>query len=85
MNIRQLICIVTASLSLAHSTYAAEQKTERWVVYYTDKLPASAFEQYDLIAFDSDSHPPIADLKAKGKTLLGYISFGEAEDYRSYY
>ncbi|MFW0778225.1 MAG: endo alpha-1,4 polygalactosaminidase [Rickettsiales bacterium] len=59
--------------------------TERWVVYYTDKLPASAFSDYDLIAFDSDHHPDLLPLKAQGKILLGYISLAEAETYRSYY
>lgn len=61
------------------------QSHEHWVVYYTDKLPASDFEPYDLIVFDSDHHPPLAPLKAQGKTLLGYISLGEAETYRSYF
>lgn len=58
---------------------------ERWVVYYTDKLPASAFDTFDLVVFDSDAHPPLAPLKAQGKTTLGYISLGEAEKYRSYF
>ncbi len=64
---------------------AFAQSTERWVVYYGDKLPASAFVPYDLIVFDSDHHPPLAPLKAEGKTVLGYISLGEAETYRSYF
>ncbi|MCE2927874.1 MAG: endo alpha-1,4 polygalactosaminidase [Rickettsiales bacterium] len=63
----------------------ANTAPERWVVYYTDKLPASAFEAYDVIAFDQKYHPPLEPLKAQGKTLLGYISLGEAEKYRSYF
>ena len=60
-------------------------KPERWVVYYTDKLPSSAFENYDLIVFDADIHPHLLPLKAQGKTILGYISLGEAESYRGYF
>jgi uncharacterized protein (TIGR01370 family) len=56
---------------------------ERWIVYYGDKLPASAFAAYDVIVFDSDAHPDLKPLK--GKTLLGYVSLGEAENYRSYF
>lgn len=71
---------------MATAAFAQDaQRPERWVVYYDDKLPASAFEPYDVIAFDSDAHPPITDLKGRGKILLGYISFGEAEKYRSYF
>jgi polysaccharide biosynthesis protein PelA len=58
---------------------------KRWVVYYDDKLPSDAFAPYDLIVFDRDRHPPIQNLKAEGKILLGYISAGEAERYRPDY
>ncbi len=87
MKITHIAGLIMASMLLIHSAKAQEipANPERWVIYYTDKLPASSFTAYDVIAFDSDSHPPIADLKAQGKTLLGYISFGEAESYRSYF
>jgi polysaccharide biosynthesis protein PelA len=55
--------------------------SERFVVYYGDKLPAEKFADYDVIVFDSDAHPDLAPLK--GKTLLGYVNIGEAENYRS--
>lgn len=58
---------------------------ERWVAYYTDKLPAGTFKSYDLIVFDRESHPPLETLKAQRKILLGYLSLGEAEKYRSNY
>ena len=74
-----LLCIILGSAC------AQAAEPERWVVYYTDKLPASAFEAFDVIAFDSEHHPDIAPLKAKGKMVLGYISLGEAEKYRSYF
>ena len=59
------------------------RKTERWVVYYTDALPASAFSYYHVVVFDREKHPPLSPLIAEEKTLLGYISLGEAETYRS--
>jgi uncharacterized protein (TIGR01370 family) len=57
--------------------------TERFVVYYGDKIPAAKFADYDVIVFDSDTHPDLAALK--DKTLLGYVSLGEAEKYRGYF
>jgi uncharacterized protein (TIGR01370 family) len=64
---------------------ALKSAGERWVVYYTDKLPPSFFQPYDLIVFDRDAHPPLDKFKAEHKILLGYISLGEAETYRSTY
>ncbi len=58
---------------------------EKWVVYYNDKLPAEAFMGYDLVVFDGQHHPPLAPLKEKGKIVLGYLSLGEAENYRPYF
>ncbi len=57
----------------------------RWVVYYGEALPSSDFDDYDIIVFDRDKHPPVQNLKAKGKILLGYVSVGEAEKYRPDY
>lgn len=57
----------------------------RWAAYYSDALPASSFESYHVVVFDGDHHPSLAPLKAHGVTLLGYLSAGEAERYRSYY
>lgn len=61
------------------------QAKERWAVYYGTSLPASAFAPYDVVVLDSEYSEPVDALKAQGKTVLGYISFGEAESYRSYY
>lgn len=63
----------------------ADDNKERWVVYYNNVLPVEKFMNYDVIAFDSDSHPDLAPLKAAHKILLGYIDLGEAEEFRSYY
>lgn len=60
-------------------------RREHWAVYYSNTLPPEAFMAYDLLVFDSDIHPPLAPLKAKGKILLGYLSIGEADTARSYY
>lgn len=78
---KRLYLSLLALLLLALPANAAE----RWVVYYGDKHPASALEPFDLIVLDSDHHPPLETLSGRGKILLGYISLGEAEKYRSYY
>lgn len=85
-----LLTIMAYGLSACATSPEAKQpvkhtEPERWAVYYTDVLPATTFEAFDLIAFDSDHHPDITSLKAQGKIMLGYISLGEAETYRSYY
>jgi len=79
------LCMTILFLSSELNAQETSAKQERWAVYYTDKLPASAFESLDTLAFDSDYHPALEPLKAQGKTLLGYISLGEAEKYRSYF
>lgn len=58
---------------------------ERWAVYYGSELPAGRFAEYDLVVLDGEYAAPLAVLNAQGKTVLGYISFGEGETYRSYY
>ncbi len=55
---------------------------ERWAVYYGEELPSTTFLPYDLVVFDSVKYPPLRPLQNHGKTLLGYLSIGEAEDYR---
>jgi polysaccharide biosynthesis protein PelA len=65
--------------------HAVAAPTSTYAIYYSDKEPAAAFEAYDLVVFDSDRYPPIATLKEKGKTVLGYISLGEVEKHRSYF
>ncbi len=63
----------------------AEAKRAGWLVYYSDKIPVETFEDFTIIVFDSDHHPPLQPLKKQGKKLLGYISLGEVEGYRSYF
>jgi uncharacterized protein (TIGR01370 family) len=54
-----------------------------FVVYYGDTEPASAFQMFDTLVFDSDSHPLLDSLK--GKKTLGYLSLGEVEKERWYF
>lgn len=82
------LCLFMLFLTLATDPQAQEQeKTEnmRWVVYYDDELPPERFLNYDVIIFDSVNHPRLRQLQNRGKTLLGYVSFGEVEKYRDYY
>lgn len=62
--------------------YMRARPPERWVVYYGGDLPAETFFPFDVIVFDRQTHPPLAPLKEKRKTVLGYVSLGEAETFR---
>ena len=57
----------------------------RWLVYYSKKAPSRAFKDYALLVFDSKFHPQLRPLSDRGKTLLGYLSLGEVEQYRDYF
>jgi len=61
------------------------EKTASWLIYYSDQAPLETLYRYDLLVLDSDSHPPLQPLIRRGKTLLGYLSIGEVEDYRSFF
>jgi uncharacterized protein (TIGR01370 family) len=63
-------------------TLFTPQEVERWVVYYSDRAPVSAFDPYDLIVLDRENHPPLEPLSDAGKQLFGYISVGEASQNR---
>jgi polysaccharide biosynthesis protein PelA len=79
-----LVCLVllqALSVKAQESTQTAV-KPNGWVVYYGEALPAADFVDYDIIAFDSQNHPPLRTLINRGKTILGYMSGGEAEEYR---
>ncbi len=70
-------------LVMAGPTGAAAQPP--WLTYYSDDAPIEAFSEYSLIVLDADHHPPLAPLSAQRKLLLGYISLGEVERYRSHF
>lgn len=56
-----------------------------WAVFYGKDAPADAFKSFELLVFDSDQHPPLAQFKGQNKTILGYISLGEVEQHRIHY
>jgi len=56
-----------------------------WLVYYSNEVDIDSFSPYKLLVLDSDAHPPLANLKARGKLLLGYISLGEVEFHRAHF
>lgn len=88
---RRLSARIPALAAALFSTLAAmaaganSPPAPRFAVYYTDTLPASAFFSYDVLVFDSHAHPDLAPLKARGKKIFGYLSLGEAADYRHGY
>jgi uncharacterized protein (TIGR01370 family) len=79
---RKIFLILISFLYIISATSA---NAEKWMVYYSDKLPPSAFEKYDLLVFDSEYHPYLPPLNQTNKTILGYISLGEVEGHRFFY
>lgn len=79
----ELFCVMWLIFAGAFSAHAAEAKPENWVIYYGSEMPSDNFLPYDVIVFDSEDFPALRPLMNRGKTLLGYLSIGEAEDYRS--
>jgi uncharacterized protein (TIGR01370 family) len=82
---RKLLILAGATMALAGSTLPASAEVERWVVVYTEKPKVDEFRDYDLVVLDSTHHPPIRPLIEQRKTVIGYISLGEVENYRDYY
>ena len=80
-----VLSIVLSGLFFFSAQVLAADKPERWVVYYGEALPAERFLPYDLVVFDSQKSPPLRPLMNRDKTLLGYLSIGEAEKYRHDY
>jgi uncharacterized protein (TIGR01370 family) len=64
---------------------AASAADDRWVVVYSEKPAVAEFRDYGLVVLDSVHHPPIRPLLEQKKTVIGYISLGEVENYRDYY
>jgi uncharacterized protein (TIGR01370 family) len=76
------LAMVLALILPVNGAIASEKEHKNWVVYYGDAIPPEKFLPYDLVVFDSRSHPTLRPLQNRGKILLGYLSIGEAEDYR---
>lgn len=49
----------------------------RWLVYYSNKAPLEAFNDYSTLILDSQYHPTLVPLARKKKQLIGYLSVGE--------
>lgn len=77
-----LAAALAVAAGIAGAASAAE---ERWVVVYSEKPAVAEFRDYGLVVLDSVHHPPIRPLLEQKKTVIGYISLGEVENYRDYY
>jgi len=60
-------------------------RTERWLVYYSNKEPVTAFRPYSQLIFDNRYHPPLPPLLKMGKRIAGYLSIGEASPDYTYF
>lgn len=70
----QLITLATAWL--AGVSLRAETPV-RWAVCYSDRPAAADLAGYDLVVLDAVHHPPLAPLRARGQTVLAYLSLTE--------
>ena len=82
---RKGVFLAAALAFLAGGMRPAPAADERWVVVYTEKPAIAEFRDYGLVVLDSLHHPPIRPLLEQKKTVIGYISLGEVENYRDYY
>lgn len=57
----------------------------KWIAYYGNKAHVSNFYGYDPIVFYPQEHPILAPLLVTGKTLLGYLSFGDVGSVDFFY
>ena len=63
---------------------AVETKPNKWIIYYSNALPAENFLGYDVIVFDDAVHPPLSPLLYRNKTLLAYLSLAEIRNDKTY-
>lgn len=84
-NVRVLFGLVASIAFISSQELSAADKQVRWVVYYGADAPFSVFEPFEVVVLEAEHHPSIHILKEQGKTLLGYLSLGEAESYRPYF
>ncbi len=82
---RKLAALVAALILALAAAGRAGAEDDRWVVVYTPNHPVEAFADFRLVVFDSIHHPPLRPLLEQRKTVLGYISLGEVENYRDHY
>src|SRR5262249_957797 len=77
---RTVLAGVVAPVARATGTHGTS-----WVVYYSDKAPASSFQPFTVVILDSRYHPPLSPLLAMSKQVFGYCSLGEAAQDYSYF
>lgn len=79
--------LITMALAVRSSEASVQTMgpVDPWIVYYRAEERPSAFRDYRLVVFDADRHPPLASLKARDRSLLGYLSLGEVEEGRAHY
>ena len=82
---RKGVFLAAAFALLAGGMRPAPAADERWVVVYSEKAAIAEFRDFGLVVLDSLHHPPIRPLLEQKKTVIGYISLGEVENYRDYY
>jgi uncharacterized protein (TIGR01370 family) len=70
-----LLCCLTGCSQINNSPTVIRN----WAVYYSNALPASAFEGLDLVVFDRRYHPDFKTLQPRTK-VLAYVSMGEIYD-----
>ena len=84
--ISSLFCITLAGLqsmaAYAQGDQRADPPGDKWIAYYADTHQPVDFKPYDILVFDRERHPSLQNLKAQRKTILGYMSVGEAEKDR---
>lgn len=56
-----------------------------WIAYFSDKAKVEDFRIYQWIALDRFEHPPIRPLLSQGKTVFGYVTLGEVDDFEPWF
>lgn len=70
---------------ILRSRSAQMPAAHNWVVYYGSSEPASTFDAYTYVIFDSRYHPPISGLQEPSRKVVGYLSLGEASPDYEYF
>ena len=82
-------CLAVLSGCGKASKAEALGNVRNWAILLNPPAPegmtARDFVDYDLLILDPDRHPPLEAARGEGRLLLGYVSLGEAEEYRPYW
>lgn len=63
----------------------ANRRLLNWVCVYSRDASPTEIAKFDLAVLDSDAHPELRNLSRTGTILIGYVSLGEAAEYRTYW